>query len=171
MPNHRGRKTASGQASWAGEIASRPRQHLHRGIHSILVRKELVGRGKGEVERKEKSSCVRLKKIDLITNRLRFRFCLLHPRFKRPITTITMADVQLPFTACLKFLAQRVPQHLRQPKVGIICGSGLSTLTASLTDITSVPYAEIPGFGISTGTIPSKIAKCENSVLGCSSRP
>ena len=92
----------------------------------------------------------------------------LHPRFKRPII---MADAQLPFAACLEFLAQRVPQHLRQPKVGIICGSGLSTLAASLTDTTCVPYGEIPGFGISTGALSSKIAKCKKLIPGgCSSR-
>ena len=77
-----------------------------------------------------------------------------------------MADAQLPFAACLEALTQRVPQHLRQPKVGIICGSGLSTLTASLTDIVYVPYGELPGFGISTGAISSRIRphhKSQNS--------
>jgi len=62
-----------------------------------------------------------------------------------------MADGQLPFTACLEFLSKRVPQHLKQPKAGIICGSGLSTLAASFTDTVYVPYGEIPGFGTSTG--------------------
>ena len=61
-------------------------------------------------------------------------------------------DAQLPFDTCLEFLAKRVPQHLK-PKVGIICGSGLSTLGASLTDPVYIPYGEIPGFGISTGAI------------------
>jgi len=77
-----------------------------------------------------------------------------------------MADAQLPFAACLETLAQRVPQHLRPPKVGIICGSGLSTLAESLTDTVYVPYGELPGFGISTGTISSRIRphhKIQNS--------
>jgi len=67
-----------------------------------------------------------------------------------------MTDAHLPFAACLEFLAERVPQHLKQPKVGIICGSGLSTLAASFTDTVYVPYGEIPGFGVSTGAISSK---------------
>ena len=66
-----------------------------------------------------------------------------------------MADAQLPFTACLEFLAKRVPQHFK-PKVGIICGSGLSTLAASFTDPVYVPYGEIPGFEVSTGATSSK---------------
>ena len=77
-----------------------------------------------------------------------------------------MADTQLPFAACLEVLAQRVPQNLRQPKVGIICGSGLSTLAASLTGTVYVPYGELPGFGISTGAISSGIRphhKTQNS--------
>lgn len=68
-----------------------------------------------------------------------------------------MADAELPFAACLESLAQRVPQHLRQPQVGIICGSGLSTLAAALTDAVYVPYGELPGFGISTGALSSAI--------------
>ena len=66
-----------------------------------------------------------------------------------------MADAQPPFAACLEFLAKRVPQHLK-PKVGIVCGSGLSTLASSFTDPVYVPYGEIPGFGISTGAMSSK---------------
>jgi hypothetical protein len=72
--------------------------------------------------------------------------------------TTVMTDAQLPFAACLEALAKRVPQSLRQPKVGIICGSGLSTLAASLTDTVSVPYGELPGFLISTGAISSRIS-------------
>ncbi|KAF9653637.1 inosine guanosine and xanthosine phosphorylase family protein [Thelephora ganbajun] len=61
-----------------------------------------------------------------------------------------MTDAQLPFAAALESLAKCVPQNLIRPKVGIICGSGLSTLAASLTDTVYVPYGEIPGFLIST---------------------
>lgn len=66
-----------------------------------------------------------------------------------------MTKGQLPFAACLEFLAKRVPQYLK-PKVGIICGSGLSTLAVSFTDPVYVPYGEIPGFGTSTGAEPPK---------------
>lgn len=77
-----------------------------------------------------------------------------------------MADfAQLPFDACLEFLAKRVPQHLK-PKVGIICGSGLSTLGASLTDPVYIPYGEIPGFGISTGaTSHRNLPVAENELI------
>ena len=34
----------------------------------------------------------------------------------------------------------------RVPEVGIICGSGLSGLSKSLTNAITVPYSEIPGF-------------------------
>lgn len=61
-----------------------------------------------------------------------------------------MTDTQLPFAACLEFITNRVPQELRQPKVGIVCGSGLSTLAASFTNTVYIPYGELPGFLIST---------------------
>ena len=68
MPGHRGRKTSLGQERWAGEITSRPRQHLRRQAHPILVQKGSIGRGMGEVEGKGKPVCgVRPKKSDLIT--------------------------------------------------------------------------------------------------------
>ena len=63
-----------------------------------------------------------------------------------------MADAELPFAACLESLTKRVPPHLK-PKVGIVCGSGLSTLAESLTDPIYVPYGELPGFVTSTGAI------------------
>ena len=68
-----------------------------------------------------------------------------------------MADSQLPFSACLEYIANNVPENLRHPKVGIICGSGLSTLAASFTETVYVPYGKLPGFLISTGAISSKL--------------
>ncbi|EJD51868.1 inosine guanosine and [Auricularia subglabra TFB-10046 SS5] len=45
----------------------------------------------------------------------------------------------------------QVPAELQAPQVGIVCGSGLSTLAEkSLRNIVEVPYAALPGFGEST---------------------
>ena len=45
----------------------------------------------------------------------------------------------------------RLPDALKSPKVGIVCGSGLSTLAESLRDVQYIPYADLQGFGKSTG--------------------
>ncbi|KIP07788.1 hypothetical protein PHLGIDRAFT_29880 [Phlebiopsis gigantea 11061_1 CR5-6] len=55
-----------------------------------------------------------------------------------------------PFAAALAALAQLVPPHLLPPRVGIVCGSGLSTLAASLQGVVEVPYDRIPGFAKNT---------------------
>ncbi|KAI0259977.1 nucleoside phosphorylase domain-containing protein [Gloeopeniophorella convolvens] len=47
-------------------------------------------------------------------------------------------------------LAARLPAHLRAPRVGIVCGSGLGTLAASIQERVDVPYAALEGFGEST---------------------
>lgn len=63
------------------------------------------------------------------------------------------SDAQsLPFEATLAKLASVLPEKLRRPRVGIVCGSGLSTLAAAIRDVVEVPYASLPGFGKSTGT-------------------
>ena len=48
-------------------------------------------------------------------------------------------------------LASLLPEKLRCPRVGIVCGSGLSTLAASLRETVEVPYSSLRGFGKSTG--------------------
>ena len=55
-----------------------------------------------------------------------------------------------PFAAALDTLAALLPPHLLRPRVGIVCGSGLSTLAQSLRDVVEVPYDRIPGFGKNT---------------------
>ena len=57
----------------------------------------------------------------------------------------------LPFDATLRTIYQLVPKHLAHPRVGIVCGSGLSTLAESLRDVVLVPYEKLEGFGKSTG--------------------
>lgn len=50
-------------------------------------------------------------------------------------------------------LQARLPPNMRTPKVGIVCGSGLSTLAESLRDVNYIPYEELRGFGKSTGEL------------------
>lgn len=54
------------------------------------------------------------------------------------------------FAATLDVLASILPAHLLKPRVGIVCGSGLSTLASSLRDKVEVPYSSLKGFGKST---------------------
>ncbi|KZS96828.1 inosine guanosine and [Sistotremastrum niveocremeum HHB9708] len=54
------------------------------------------------------------------------------------------------FASSLETLRSHVPERLLSPKVGIVCGSGLSTLADSMRDIHSVPYSLLDGFGSST---------------------
>ncbi|EGO01230.1 hypothetical protein SERLA73DRAFT_179356 [Serpula lacrymans var. lacrymans S7.3] len=56
----------------------------------------------------------------------------------------------LPFSATLDVLAAIVPKPLQKPRIGIVCGSGLSTLVSSLKDVHEVPYSSLEGFGNST---------------------
>ncbi|GJE96672.1 purine-nucleoside phosphorylase [Phanerochaete sordida] len=55
-----------------------------------------------------------------------------------------------PFAEALATLEQLLPAKLRTPRVGIVCGSGLSTLAKSLRDVVEVPYDKLAGFGKST---------------------
>ncbi|GBE89952.1 Putative purine nucleoside [Sparassis crispa] len=54
------------------------------------------------------------------------------------------------FSSTLDVLASVVPEHLLKPRVGIICGSGLSTLASNLREVVEVPYNSLEGFGEST---------------------
>lgn len=42
-------------------------------------------------------------------------------------------------------------EELGQPKVGIVCGSGLSGLADALQEKVVIPYSELEGFAINTG--------------------
>jgi purine-nucleoside phosphorylase len=48
------------------------------------------------------------------------------------------------------------PDELKKPEVGIICGSGLGGLVATLETSPqfAIPYSDIPGFPQSTGQNP-----------------
>lgn len=66
-----------------------------------------------------------------------------------------MGDLQ----AALKTLHDILPESLRKPQYGIVCGSGLSTLVESLTDVVKVPYLSLDGFVNSTGKdLPSCVS-------------
>ena len=64
---------------------------------------------------------------------------------------MTDLDIDLLLTSCTKTLTELVPEHLRRPRIGIVCGSGLSGLAASLRDVVHVPYGRLAGFAMSTG--------------------
>lgn len=51
-----------------------------------------------------------------------------------------------PFEETLKAILKQVPEELANPRVGIICGSGLSTLASHFKNKVEVPYRGLPGF-------------------------
>ncbi|OCH91156.1 inosine guanosine and [Obba rivulosa] len=65
-------------------------------------------------------------------------------------STSDPSDPTEPFASTLDVLARILPPHLLNPRVGIVCGSGLSTLAASLREVVEVPYSALEGFGKST---------------------
>ncbi|CAE6438832.1 hypothetical protein ACGC1H_006939 [Rhizoctonia solani] len=54
------------------------------------------------------------------------------------------------FADAINDIHSRIPAELREPKIGIVCGSGLGGLASKIRNPTIIPYSEIPGFGIST---------------------
>lgn len=49
-------------------------------------------------------------------------------------------------------LEKLLPADLCNPRIGIVCGSGLGTLAESITQRVIVPYRLLEGFGLSSGT-------------------
>lgn len=56
------------------------------------------------------------------------------------------------YSASLDKLISLLPANLQKPRVGIVCGSGLSGLVEIFREVVTIPYANIPGFGESTGS-------------------
>ncbi|KAF9012002.1 nucleoside phosphorylase domain-containing protein [Cyathus striatus] len=54
------------------------------------------------------------------------------------------------YTSTLDAITSVLPEKLRKPHVGIICGSGLNGLADVLREVKTIPYENIPGFGRST---------------------
>jgi len=55
------------------------------------------------------------------------------------------------FGASLEAIKGALPANLQSPRVGIVCGSGLSGIADQFKDTVLVPYENIPGFSKSTG--------------------
>lgn len=55
-----------------------------------------------------------------------------------------------PFDESIAAIRALVPTELSSPKIGIVCGSGLSTLARSFKNKIEVPYSGLPGFVEST---------------------
>ncbi|KAG6805541.1 hypothetical protein H0H93_004588 [Arthromyces matolae] len=55
-----------------------------------------------------------------------------------------------PFAETLHAIEALLPPKLQNPKIGIVCGSGLSGLVDSFKETVIVPYDKLPGFAKST---------------------
>ncbi|KAF8301473.1 hypothetical protein DL93DRAFT_2090699 [Clavulina sp. PMI_390] len=62
----------------------------------------------------------------------------------------TIPSLPTSFNDALKVISGRVPKHLQSPKIGIVCGSGLSGLADHMRDKVLVPYEDLPGMAKST---------------------
>lgn len=60
------------------------------------------------------------------------------------------SDTSTPSARNIVKLSELLPAHLRGPRVGIVCGSGLGTLAESITERVIVPYSALESFGQST---------------------
>jgi purine-nucleoside phosphorylase len=69
------------------------------------------------------------------------------------------SDTSTPSARNIVKLAELLPEHLRGPRVGIVCGSGLGTLAESITERVVVPYSALEGFGQSTGVFSTRIVR------------
>ena len=70
------------------------------------------------------------------------------------MSTTMIADIDATSAKNIVKLAGLLPPHLRKPRVGIVCGSGLGTLAESIVERVLVPYSALEGFGESTGASP-----------------
>jgi len=58
----------------------------------------------------------------------------------------------LPFDETIQNIRRVLDEReLSTPLLGIVCGSGLSTLVSKLSDTVQIPYTQLPGFGQTTG--------------------
>lgn len=61
-----------------------------------------------------------------------------------------MSTQAYPFEESIAAIRAQIPDYLAHPKIGIVCGSGLSTLASRFKDKHEVPYHDLPGFVEST---------------------
>jgi purine-nucleoside phosphorylase len=57
----------------------------------------------------------------------------------------------LSFDPSIDAIRAELPLYLQSPRVGIICGSGLSSIGTTFHKVVKIPYTKIPGFSKSTG--------------------
>jgi len=60
------------------------------------------------------------------------------------------SDLPSTFTSTLLTIRSLLPPTLQSPRIGIVCGSGLSGLAGSIRDKVIIPYSDLDGFGTST---------------------
>lgn len=88
------------------------------------------------------------------TRRHRDRIHLTHPSSFRVACIMSpsasSSSSSSSFTSALQQISSLLPEHLRSPPIGIVCGSGLSGLADSMRDKVIIPYEHIDGFGKST---------------------
>ncbi|KAH9474651.1 Putative purine nucleoside phosphorylase [Psilocybe cubensis] len=61
-----------------------------------------------------------------------------------------MVHTSVSFQASIDAIKAALPENLQKPRVGIVCGSGLSGIVDIFRDTKLVPYENIPGFSKST---------------------
>jgi len=74
-------------------------------------------------------------------------------------------DVEtLSFGPSIDAIRAELPLYLQSPRVGIICGSGLSSIVTTFHKVMKIPYAKIPGF--SNSTVPGHESTLAFGLLG-----
>jgi hypothetical protein len=79
-------------------------------------------------------------------------------------------DIQSLLDEAVQLIQDCIPEALQKPRVAIVCGSGLSTLGATIRGRVDLPYTSIPGFTSSTGVYRVSSRLDSNSYSG-SGRP
>jgi len=70
----------------------------------------------------------------------------------------------LSFDPSIDAIRAELPPYLQSPRVGIICGSGLSSIVTVFHKVVRIPYAKIPGF--SKITVPGHESTLAFGLLG-----
>lgn len=64
-----------------------------------------------------------------------------------------MDNLKQTLKATVATIHRHVPERLRFPTIGIVCGSGLNTLATQLRDAVEVPYELLEGFATTKGAL------------------
>jgi hypothetical protein len=81
----------------------------------------------------------------------------------------TTKEPSVLFDTTVQQIHDKLPDNLKQPRVGIICGSGLSGLAASFRELVRIPYEGLAGFVRSTGKWCKPISEAipETTTISC----